>query len=152
MSFNIVLGYITCPKYQVEKTEENEAVVDIATYTGELKSETSIIDPVILIECDLADVRKANYMRIPGFGRKYFINNIRSVRTGLVAFECHVDVLASFADAIKENYGLIRRNENEWNLLLNDGVLKVYQNPHVVLYEFPNGFTEQEFVLAMAGS
>ena len=147
MSFDIIL--------QVNKSEKNKvtkSITDIITVSGELKSETSIIDPVIMINCKLSDVTKCNYMTIGSFGRSYFVNNIRSIRSGLVEFSCHVDVLSSFADAIKSNSAIIRRQENNWNLYLNDGTFKVYQNPIVLTKEFPSGFSTREFVLAVAGS
>ena len=147
MSFDITL--------QVNKSEKNKmvkSITDIITVTGELKSETSIIDPVIMINCELSDVTKCNYMTIGSFGRSYFVNNIRSIRSGLVEFSCHVDVLSSFADAIKSNSAIVRRQENKWNLYLNDGSFKVYQNPIVLTKEFPSGFSTREFVLAVAGS
>ena len=147
MPFDIIL--------QVNKSEKNKmikSITDIITVSGELKSETSIIDPVIMINCELSDVTKCNYMTIGSFGRSYFVNNIRSIRSGLVEFSCHVDVLSSFADAIKSNSAIVRRQENNWNLYLNDGSFKVYQNPIVLTKEFPSGFTTREFVLAVAGS
>ena len=147
MPFDIIL--------QVNKSEKNKmikSITDIITVSGELKSETYIIDPVIMINCELSDVTKCNYMTIGSFGRSYFVNNIRSIRSGLVEFSCHVDVLSSFADAIKSNSAIVRRQENNWNLYLNDGSFKVYQNPIVLTKEFPSGFTTREFVLAVAGS
>lgn len=150
MSFDITLGYSKSPKIQLTKE-----IVEIATYTGTLKEETSLIDPVVLVYVDLlSEVRKSNYMIIPQFGRKYFITNITVVRDNLVAFECHVDVLSTYEDSIRNQTGIVKRSEqtNMQNLYLNDGFFKVYQNPHVIEYEFPLGFTEYEFVLAMAGS
>lgn len=147
MAFDIIL--------QRNNSEINRVTKDVSsvlTVTGELKSETSIVDPVIMIECDLTEVVSCNYMTIPVFNRSYFINNIRSIRTGLVEFSCHVDVLSSFATAIKANNAIIRRQEQNWNLYLNDGTFKVYQNPIVLTKAFPSGFTTQEFVLAVAGS
>lgn len=147
MAFNITL--------QTNKSEENKLdkrLIDIMTVSGELKTETSIIDPVIVIECNLAAVTECNYMTIPQFGRSYFVNNIRSVRTGLVEFSCHVDVLSSFKSQIRGNRAIIKKQENDWNLYLNDGTFKVYQNPMVLTKAFPSGFTTQEFVLAVAGS
>lgn len=147
MPFNIVL--------QTNNSEPNrvtKSVSDIMTLSGVLKEETSIIDPVIKIECDLATVTGCNYLSIPAFGRSYFVRNIRSVRNGLVEFSCHVDVLSSFADGIKANSAIVKRQENSWNLYLNDGSLKVYQNPIVLTKAFPSGFTTQEFVLAVAGN
>ena len=147
MAFNITL--------QRNNSERNRVTKDISallTVSGELKTETSIIDPVIMIECDLSAVTGCNYITIPTFGRSYFVNNIRSVRTGLVEFSCHVDVLSSFANEIRGNTAIIRKQENKWNLYLNDGSLKVYQNPNVITRAFPSGFSRQEFVLAVAGS
>lgn len=147
MAFEIVL--------QNNKSERERITKDIdtlATYTGTLKAETSIIDPVFLIECDLSNVINANYMTVSAFGRSYFINNIRSIRAGLVEFSCHVDVLSSFADEIKTNRAIVKKQEQRWNLYLNDGSFKIYQNPTVLTRAFPSGFTTQEFVLAVAGS
>lgn len=135
-----------------ERERLTKDITDISTVSGVLKEETSIIDPVIKIECDLSDFVNCNYMTIPAFGRSYFVNNIRSIRNGLVEFACHVDVLSSFAGQIRGNTAIIKKQENEWNLYLNDGTFKVYQNPNVLTKAFPSGFTTQEFVLAVAGS
>ncbi len=135
-----------------ERERLTKDVQTIMTVSGVLKTETSIIDPVIMIECDLDAVVNCNYMTIPAFGRSYFVNNIRSIRNGLVEFSCHCDVLSSFASQIRNNTAIIKRQENDWNLYLNDGTFKVYQNPNVLTRAFPSGFTTQEFVLAVAGS
>lgn len=147
MAFDILLQ-----QNNSERNRLTKEISDLFTVSGELKTETSIIDPVIMIECDLPAVTGCNYMSIPAFGRSYFVNNIRSIRTGLVEFSCHVDVLSSFAEQIKKNTAIVRRQENNWNLYLNDGSFKVYQNPNVLTKAFPSGFTTQEFVLAVAGS
>ena len=147
MSFDIVLMRSNSEKNRLIKDTET-----IMTVSGFLREGTSIIDPVIKIECDISDVVGCNYLSIPIFGRKYFVNDIRSIRNRLFEFSCHVDVLSTYADAIRENTGIIKRQENEWNLYLNDGTFKVYQNPNVLTRAFPSGFTTQEFVLAVAGS
>ena len=146
MAFNIVLQ-----RNNSEMNRVSKAVDNLFTVSGVLKEDTSIIDPVIKIECDLSAVTGCNYLSIPAFGRSYFINNIRSIRNGLVEFSCHVDVLSSFASEIRGNTAIIKRQENAWNLYLNDGSFKVYQNPNVLTKAFPSGFTAQEFVLAVAG-
>ena len=147
MAFDIVLQ-----RNNSERNKVTKDVSDLLTVSGKLKTETSIIDPVIMIECDLSAVTGCNYMTIQTFGRSYFVNNIRSIRTGLVEFSCHVDVLSSFADEIRGNTAIVRKQENKWNLYLNDGSFKIYQNPNVLTKAFPSGFTTQEFVLAIAGS
>ena len=147
MAFNIELKINNS-----EQNRLNKETKTIMTVSGVLKEETSIIDPIIKIECELSDVTGCNYISIPVFRRSYFVNDIRSIRNGLVEFSCHVDVLSTYAEQIKNNTGIIKRQENEWNLYLNDGTFKVYQNPNVLTKAFPSGFTTQEFVLAVAGS
>ena len=147
MAFDIIL--------QLNNSEKNKltkSLTDIMTVNGELKTGTSIIDPIIMVNCNLSDVIKCNYMTIVSFGRTYFVNNISSIRTGLVEFSCHVDVLSSFANEIRENTAIIQKQENKWNLYLNDSSFKIYQNPIVLTKAFPSGFSTQEFVLAVAGS
>lgn len=147
MAFDIKLQTNMSDDNRVSKT-----LVDIATVSGVLREETSIIDPVIKIEADLADLTGCNYLTIDTFGRSYFVKNIRSIRAGLVELTCHVDVLSSFAEEIKACRGIVRRQEVHWNLYLNDGSFRVYQNPKVLTRAFPSGFPGMEFVLAVAGS
>lgn len=147
MSFDITLQRSNSEPVRLDKDLDV-----IATYTGTLKEGTSIIDPIIKIECDIANVRRCNYLSIPTFGRSYFVKDIVSVRNGLVEFTCHVDALTTYAEGIRKNTGIVKRQENLWNLYLNDGSLKVYQNPQVVTKEFPSGFSDMQFVLGVAGS
>lgn len=147
MSFNIHLQINSSPKNKLDKTLE-----DVTTLSGCLKEKTSIIDPVIKIACDLSDIKYANYMTISEFGRSYFITDIQSVHENIVEIYGHVDVLGTYKSQIRANKAIVRKQENVWNLYLNDGSFKVYQNPNVLTKEFPSGFTTQNFVLAVAGS
>lgn len=135
-----------------EKNALSKDIDTIASLTGTLRAECSIIDPVIIVEADLSDLTGCNYMTIEDFSRSYFINNIRTIRENLVEISAHVDVLSSFKDEILANEAIILRQENLWNLYLNDGTFKVYQNQDVVTAPFPNGFTTQQFILAVAGA
>lgn len=140
---------------QTNKSEKNKLdkdVTDIITLSGVLKNETSIINPIILIEGDLSGFVTCNYMTISIFNRKYFVTNIRAIRNGLFEISARVDVLSTYAAQIRANTAIVHRQENRWNLYLNDGTFRTYQNPMVLTREFPNGFTTQEFILAVAGS
>ena len=143
---------ITLQKNKSETNAVNKELTDIVTVEGTLKTETSIIDPVIVIECDIDDVTRCNYAHIPKFDRYYFVRNITSVRNGLVEFSMHVDVLMSFKKGLLGNRAIVKKQENDWNLYLNDGTFKTYQNPMVTTKEFPSGFSAMEFVMAIAGS
>lgn len=147
MSFTIVIQQNTSPKNQLTKS-----LTTITTLTGTLREDTSIIDPVIRVQSSESSLINANYCTISSFGRSYFITNITSLRNGVLELSLHCDVLSSFASQIKSNNAIIYRQENQWNLYLNDGVFKTYQNPQITTKPFPNGFDTTEFVLAVAGS
>lgn len=147
MAFNITLQINSSDKNSFDKNLTN-----IATLSGVLKGNTSIVDPVITFDGNISNYVNCNYMSIPSFGRSYFVNNITSIRNGVFEISAHVDVLSSFKTQIRENAAIIRRQENDWNLYLNDGVFKVYQNPIILTKEFPTGFSTPEFVLAVAGN
>lgn len=146
MAFSIHLMVNTSSKEVLDKQAST-----IRTVTGTLREGTSIVDPIIKIEGDLSEFTKCNYMYIPEFGRYYYVTDIKSVLNDIVEFSAHVDVLNTYKDQIRSNVAIIHRQENDWNLYLNDGVFKVYQNPMVLTKAFPSGFTTQEFVLAVAG-
>ena len=122
-----------------ELNKVDKEIVTVLTCGGELKSETSIIDPSILIECDLNAVKNVNYMTIPRFGRSYFVNNIRSIRNGLVEFTGHVDVLSSFADELRECTGIISRNSDAYDLYLRDNEIKQLARPRFQQLLFEDG-------------
>ena len=147
MSFDIQLMRNSSPKNQLDKS-----LTTITTATGTLKEDTSIIDPVIKIQCSIDSVKNCNYMYISNFGRYYFITDMRSITNSIVEFTAHVDVLTTYAGQIRGNTAIVKRQENRWKLYLDDGTFNVYQNPHVLTKAFPSGFSTQEFVFAIAGT
>ena len=134
-----------------EKVKIGKSLTDVLSLEGTLKVETSIIDPILIIESTDEKLLKCNYMTIPSFNRSYFITNIKSVKNKLWEITAHVDVLESFKDEIRSNTAIISKQEKKWNLYLDDGTFKSYQNPLVMTQKFPKGFTAQEFILITAG-
>lgn len=140
---------------QTNKSEENrlnKSLVDIKTVKCLLKDNTSIVSPSLIIEGTLTDFYNCNYCTIGDFGRKYFVTNITSLNNNRLQIDCKCDVLTTYADEIRACTGIIRKNEKTYNLYLNDGTFKTYQNPHILTKQFPSGFSTQEFILAVAGS
>lgn len=143
-----------------------KSIDDVITFSGVLREGTSVIDPVIMVElpepADPDDPEegeiterqffKCNYAYIQRFNRHYFITDMRSVRNNLVEVSMHVDVLETYKDDILDLNAIIRRQENKWNLYLDDGCLMTYQNPYVILKRFSGGFTNESIILAVAGS
>lgn len=135
-----------------EKLEKS--LTDIITIPGTLKDGSSILDPTILIEgIDPIYFGSINYMTIPTFGRSYFVKGLDVVNNRLLMIRGHVDVLSTYKTQIRTNKAIINRQEQKpiWNLYLNDGSLRIYQNPQVVTKKFPNPFSELEIVLIVAG-
>lgn len=138
---------------EIERVDKT--VNTLSTITGHLKDGTSVIDPVIILQGTPASVQQivsCNYMYIEDFGRYYFVNEITSIRNNLWEVSGHVDVLMTYSEQIRQQTAIIQRQEINWNLYLNDGSFKVYQNPMVLTKPFPAGFNTQQFVLAVAGS
>ena len=146
MSFTVVIQNNASEKNRVDKD-----LTTIVALSGTLKDQSSIINPAILITGDMATFKNANYMTISSFGRSYFIDEIVSVRDDLIRISGHVDVLTSFKSQIRANNAIIKRQKNKWNLYLNDGSFKTYQNPIVITKPFPSGFSGSSYVLAVAG-
>lgn len=118
---------------------------------GALREGCSIINPIIKVELINNSIASmCNYAKIAQFGRYYFVRDI--IFTGkLFELHMHVDVLASFQTELKSLDAVIARQEKKYNLYLQDGYFKTYQNPHVAIKQFPSGFDTQQFVLAVAG-
>lgn len=138
-----------------ERKKLDKTLVTVASLSGTLRAETSLIEPVIRVSgSSLSALSAANYMTIADFGRSYFITGFRSIRDGVMEISGHVDVLSSFKDQIRANSAIIRRSERNWNLYLNDGSLMVEQRPHVITQEFSSGgamASGSSFILALAG-
>lgn len=148
MSFTVQLYTNTSPRNFVTKT-----ITQIGTdLTGNLRQETSIVRPAILIESAYVPV-SANYMYISDFGRYYFIEDIISVRAGLWEIRATVDPLYTYATALKQCSGITHRAESAtaYNTYIDDGSFRAYANPEIRTLAFPSGFTTWEYLLALAG-
>ncbi len=115
---------------------------------GILRSQTSIITPSLLIDArtlinvaesngiDVIDsnnveiiqkiiekINVCNYCYIPNFNRYYFITDIISVNQDLWQLNMTCDVLMSYKDQILNLSGFISRNENEYNIFIEDDLM-----------------------------
>ena len=134
-----------------EKNALTKSKTQIVRLDGTLKDGTSILDPSILCYHLDSYIPDINYFYIDEFARYYFITGVEIVRTDLWQISGHVDVLATYKDQILANRAIIQRNQNNYNLLLNDGLFKTQQNPRIATIPFSTGFTTSNYVLALAG-
>lgn len=141
---------ITLYTNKSDKNVMDKSITKIKDRTGTLRNDCSVIDPVIALEDIGSDITAVNYAYIAEFGRYYFINNI-ICKGNLFELEMHVDVLMTYKEGIRSNYGVIARNEKTYNLYLQDGVMKTYANPHIQIKQFPDGFSSYNFIFCVAG-
>lgn len=142
-------------------------LTEIATVIGTLKEECSIVNPEIFIALTqdsntiVADgsnpnysnvLKKVNYFYVPPFERYYYKTDVVNVRSGLWLLKGKSDPLSSFPNDIRNSKGIVMRQENRWNLYIDDGSFKIYNNPIIVTKAFPSPVsTTQSYILAVAG-
>lgn len=146
MSFEITLQKNVSEEHKVDKT-----ITNLITLSGTLKEGTSIIDPVIFVAIDFSGVEVPNYVTIPAFSRSYFVRDVVCAKNNLWEISCHVDVISTWKESIRENRGIVHRQQSLFNTYLNDGSFRIYQDPIITTQLFPSGFNRNEFVLAVAG-
>ena len=118
---------------------------------GTLREDCSIINPVIKVEgLTATQLKECNYCYIPEYGRYYYINNI-ICKGNLYELNCHVDVLMSFKDSIRDNSAIISRQQKTYNLYLRDGAFKCVAGNIIQIQQFSGGFDTFSFVFCVAG-
>lgn len=138
-------------KYESPNNYINKTLTGETTYTGTLRDESSVLDPVFEIETS-GNLANVNYCWIEEFNRYYYITNVVSVTDKLWRIYCHVDVLMTYKPIILAHEATIARQQGLYNLYINDGsTFKVTQKRKVQQKEFPSGFTTDSYVLILAG-
>lgn len=134
---------------------ENNRVVKALTsgkeMSGELRNQTSVLNPSIRIE-SADNISTYNYAYIPEFGRYYYISDITSVRTNCWIISLRCDVLMSYSAQIKALRPIIEREEVGQSSGLIDSDMPININKKVQKYYFPKGFTKDiQYVLTTSG-
>lgn len=134
---------------------ENNRVVKALTsgkeMSGELRNQTSVLNPSIRIE-SADNISTYNYAYIPEFGRYYYISDITSVRTNCWIISLRCDVLMSYSAQIKALRPIIEREEIGQSSGLIDSDMPININKKVQKYYFPKGFTKDiQYVLTTSG-
>lgn len=147
MAFTISLFKTDSENNRVVKT-----LTDEKQLSGELRNQTSVLNPSIRIE-SADNISTYNYAYISEFGRYYYITDIVSVRTNCWVVSLRCDVLMSYKDEI-QGLNVILDNTQE------TGLSNYLSSPNWVnlvktktdIKVFPSGLSEQgEFILITAG-
>lgn len=141
----ISLYNYNCPPNTIGK----DAVL-LEMLSGTFRDTVSVTDPIFVIE--RSSPVGFNYVYIEMFNRFYYVKGVSADLHGIVTVSCTVDPLETFATQIEQMNAIIRRQENAYNLYLDDGIFKAYQNTKHKLLAFPNSFTNYSYILALAGN
>lgn len=145
MSFTIELGYNSS-----EHNALNKNINFIKGFPGVLRESSSIINPDIMFEGNVESFANCNYMKIPIFGRSYFIDNIESVRNNLFRIKAHVDVLETYKDQIKNVRGVVGRNAEEYDRYLVDSKIASENKRDIKTTKFGNSLDHEKIILVVA--
>lgn len=150
MSFTIKLCHNSSPAEKIGKVLDSGVEI-----TGcVLKEATSILRPVVKILTTDSSIYTYNYMYISEFERYYFIDDIVSNHNNKWEISAHVDVLETYKNGILAQSAVIRRQQNNYNLYLNDPDFMTYNYDMIQTKKF----TASEFnktlnyILAVNGS
>lgn len=141
--------------YLYKNKSDNNVVskdlTQIAAKTNvKLKDQTTIINPAFVLSgLELPEIAECNYIYAPDLKRYYYINNISLGLGKMYIIDCHCDVLMSFKEQFLRKSAIIERQENKYNLYLNDNMYKVYNKDRVQLKKFTgqNDLSKNGFVL-----
>lgn len=130
---------------KINKTLLNEIVLN-----GTLRDETSVLNPIILIEAN--NLTQYNYCYIPLFKRYYFIKDITVVRNKLFRLFLDIDVLMSYKNDILNLDCIVNKQENNSTPYINDNS-RIYENRNFSsIINYKNGFDDDgNFILLTAG-
>ena len=131
----------------------NKNLTDVLTISNvNIKDDNNINNVTLILNGNIVNIADYNYLYLQVFNKYYFITDKKILRNNIYEIECEIDLLMTYKDQIKACTGIVKRQQNEYNLDLNDGSLKVYQNPHIITKPFPSGFSGSSYVLAVAGA
>lgn len=127
-------------------------LTDGITLSGTLRAQSSVMSPSLQIQ-NIA-VIGYNYCYIPDFGRYYYINGINALRANLFELSLGIDVLMTYAEAIRKNYAIVDKVQSfgaAYNYI-NDGSFINTNRMNQEIKNFSGGFNENgEFILITAG-
>ena len=129
----------------------------IATKSCELKGDCSVQSPVLIVKGDPAAYALCNYMYLPAFKRYYYVDEVVSMPGGMLRISAgKCDLLASAWPYIRDLDAVIDRQQDAWNLYLNDGTFQAQANDMIQTKEFKlqageTGFDGPGYVLVIAG-
>lgn len=92
------------------------------TFSCNLKEETSILNPTIILNTSSSDVIGYNYAYIPSFNRYYFIKDVRATSRNMWELDMSCDVLATYKTGIGSMTPYVLRSASQSDEYILDTV------------------------------
>lgn len=136
-----------------EPEKVDKDITEVGSMTGTLREETSVMNPTFRVQLTVDNVSFLNYIYVEEWNRYYFVNDVKSVRNGLWDFSCHVDVLSTYKSQIRQLSCILARQENVYNLYLDDDKFLVDSKRMYLTKAFPNRVQTggKSFIFTIAG-
>ena len=122
----VSLKRTTSPSNVIDKSFKG----DVVNTNCVMKDDTSITNPTLTftgLTSAQIDFSNYNYVTIPQFDRSYFITDIRHDKNQVI-ISCHVDVLMSYKNDIKNSIQIVSRQESLKNRYIVDDRLPIHSD------------------------
>lgn len=131
---NMTITLYSIPDDRIVVNKQADILHKLGDLTAHFKEDTNILNPVLEVAYN-ASYTSANYIYIPSLNRYYYITDIK---TGMqrMYLTCEVDVLMSYKSSIKNMRCIVERQQNNFNVYLNDGIWRNLQARDVLTLNF----------------
>lgn len=127
----------------------------ISSGTVNLKEGHDMINPTftyrITTSTTVEALRRANYLHDRTNNRYYFIDQVTVDPTNRFEFKCRMDVLMTYKDQLKALTVTLDRSETIFNGYLPDGEFKSLGYRAIACVKFPQGLTNDSYILMTTG-
>lgn len=123
MAYTLKVGTCACENNVVDKSGSVTLGQDISC----VMVNTDSLNPIFKVDGTRSG---SNYCYCSEFGRYYFIESVEALAGGHCLYHCHVDVLYTYCDQIKELECFVSRNEkiSKWKKDYADRLIPVTNN------------------------
>lgn len=101
-----------------ERVDKTLFITNRVEFDGDLKGTVDVTSPTITVFWQ--GVFDFNYAYIPDFNRYYYIDDMLLSGDNLWSLDLSCDVLMTYKEDIYKNFGVVGRQEFEYNSLMDD--------------------------------
>ncbi|MBR6402936.1 MAG: hypothetical protein IKS48_06085 [Eubacterium sp.] len=116
-----------------------KAINGATDITINYKDDTDLINPVFTFAANKRIQNNINYLFVQEMHRWYYVDDI-TYSQHMIELHCTVDVLTSFAAEIKEQYAIVIRQQENYNMYLTDDKIRTDAQSRILTYPFRGGF------------